>query len=228
MFREERDSLCVLFFFVLFCSHRPRRRADLAAAGRVGRQNPNGARQRRPQRSHLHHHRLARVDSVSHRRPPFPFRFLFVSFSFPFRFLFVSFSFPFRFFLVSFSFLSRFSLVSLSFLSLFFVPRGCADVETRSDWLADRRARDLIMNIVQTRGGPRDNGPPSVESLTGQHSVSIDLTLAPHVNISLSWRRLFFILFLVWLCVCICVCVCSGPLFLFLFYGFCPKMAAAR
>lgn len=45
------------------------------------------------------------------------------------------------------------------------------------------RARDLIMNIVQTRGGPRDNGPPSVESLTGQHSVSIDLTLAPHVEV---------------------------------------------
>jgi hypothetical protein len=39
------------------------------------------------------------------------------------------------------------------------------------------------MNIVQTRGGPRDNGPPSVENLTGQHSVSIDLTLAPNVNI---------------------------------------------
>lgn len=38
------------------------------------------------------------------------------------------------------------------------------------------------MNIVQTRGGPRDAGPPSVESLGGQHSVSIDLTLAPNVS----------------------------------------------
>lgn len=49
-----------------------------------------------------------------------------------------------------------------------------------------RRARELIMNIVQTRGGPRDAGPPSVESLGGQHSVSIDLTLAPNVSIRLS------------------------------------------
>lgn len=46
-----------------------------------------------------------------------------------------------------------------------------------------RRARELIMNIVQTRGGPRDAGPPSVESLGGQHSVSIDLTLAPNVSV---------------------------------------------
>ncbi|XP_059351500.1 far upstream element-binding protein 1-like isoform X5 [Daphnia carinata] len=45
------------------------------------------------------------------------------------------------------------------------------------------RARELIMNIVQTRGGPRDAGPPSVESLGGQHSVSIDLTLAPNVEV---------------------------------------------
>lgn len=39
------------------------------------------------------------------------------------------------------------------------------------------------MNIVQTRGGPRDAGPPSVESLGGQHSVGIDLTLAPNVSL---------------------------------------------
>lgn len=38
------------------------------------------------------------------------------------------------------------------------------------------------MNIVQTRGGPRDAGPPSVDSLGGQHSVSIDLTMAPNVS----------------------------------------------
>ena len=37
------------------------------------------------------------------------------------------------------------------------------------------------MNIVQTRGGPRDAGPPSVESLSGQLNVGIDLTLAPNV-----------------------------------------------
>lgn len=41
------------------------------------------------------------------------------------------------------------------------------------------------MNIVQTRGGPRDAGPPSVESLGGQHSVGIDLTLAPNVSIEM-------------------------------------------
>jgi hypothetical protein len=46
-----------------------------------------------------------------------------------------------------------------------------------------RRARELINNIVQTRGGPRDAGPPSVESLGGQHNVGIDLTLAPNVRI---------------------------------------------
>lgn len=45
-----------------------------------------------------------------------------------------------------------------------------------------RRARELINNIVQTRGGPRDAGPPSVESLGGQHNVGIDLTLAPNVS----------------------------------------------
>jgi len=38
------------------------------------------------------------------------------------------------------------------------------------------------MNIVQTRGGPRDAGPPSVESLSGQLNVGIDLTLAPNVR----------------------------------------------
>ncbi|XP_046643900.1 far upstream element-binding protein 1-like isoform X6 [Daphnia pulicaria] len=45
------------------------------------------------------------------------------------------------------------------------------------------RARELINNIVQTRGGPRDAGPPSVESLGGQHNVGIDLTLAPNVEV---------------------------------------------
>merc|ERR1712127_456388 len=45
------------------------------------------------------------------------------------------------------------------------------------------RARELIMNIVQTRGGPRDAGPPSVESLSGQLNVGIDLTLAPNVEV---------------------------------------------
>merc|ERR1740128_1062036 len=39
------------------------------------------------------------------------------------------------------------------------------------------------MNIVQTRGGPRDAGPPSVESLSGQLNVGIDLTLAPNVEV---------------------------------------------
>ena len=44
------------------------------------------------------------------------------------------------------------------------------------------------MNIVQTRGGPRDAGPPSVESLGGQHNVGIDLTLAPNVSVKfLKW-----------------------------------------
>lgn len=40
----------------------------------------------------------------------------------------------------------------------------------------------MINNIVQTRGGPRDAGPPSVESMGGQHNVGIDLTLAPNVS----------------------------------------------
>lgn len=39
------------------------------------------------------------------------------------------------------------------------------------------------MNIVQTRGGPRDSGPPSVENMGGgQHSMNIDLTLPPNVS----------------------------------------------
>lgn len=51
------------------------------------------------------------------------------------------------------------------------------------------------MNIVQTRGGPRDAGPPSVESLGGQHSVSIDLTLAPNVSCILLCHTLHMLIF---------------------------------
>jgi len=55
----------------------------------------------------------------------------------------------------------------------------------------------LINNIVQTRGGPRDAGPPSVESLGGQHNVGIDLTLAPNVRkqYSLALPPYFFNIF---------------------------------